>query len=302
MARAGAALVVMALIGAAVSCEAQDMEPRAYSNAPVGMNFLLLGYGYTRGDVTFDASAPIENAELTAHSAVLAYAHAFGVWGRSAKLDIILPYSWVSGTAEAFGQPRHRYVSGFGDPRVRVSALLYGGPALSLAEFEDYKPDFIVGASLAVTLPVGQYDQDKVVNIGTNRWSVKPELGISQTFGPLTLELVPSITIYTDNNDFLGGGKLEKDPLYAVQGHVIYHTRFGLWAAVDATYYAGGRQTINGKPGEKPNNLRVGATLAIPVTRHNSVKLYGSTGAYTRAGGDFTTVGIAWQFRWGGGL
>ena len=181
MARAGAALVIMALVGAALSCEAQDLEPRAFSNTPVGMNFLIAGYGYSHGDVTFDASTPIENAELTAHGAFLAYAHAFGVWGRSAKLDLVLPYAWVSGTADVAGQRRDRYTDGFGDARVRVSALLYGGPALTLAEFADYKPDLIVGASLAVTLPTGHYDSDKLVNIGTNRWSVKPEVGTSLT-------------------------------------------------------------------------------------------------------------------------
>jgi len=224
------------------------------------------------------------------------------VWGRSAKLDIVLPYAWVSGSADVAGQRRDRYTDGFGDARVRFSALLYGGPALTLAEFADYKPDLIVGASLAVTLPTGHYDSDKLVNIGTNRWSVKPELGISKTFGPLTLELEPSVTFYTDNNNFLGGKKLEKEPLYAVQGHAIYHTRFGLWAAVDVTYYGGGRTTVDGEKGAEPQNLRVGATLAIPVTRQHSVKLYASTGAFARVGGDFTTAGIAWQFRWGGGL
>jgi hypothetical protein len=302
MPRAGVSLVVLALVAAALSCEAQDLEPRAYANTPVGMNFLILGYSYTRGEVAFDTSVPIEDAKLSAHSAVLAYSHAFGVWGRSAKLDLVLPYAWVSGTAEVAGQRRDRYVSGFGDARIRLSGLLYGGPALSLADFADYKPDFIVGASLAVTLPLGQYDSDKLVNIGTNRWSVKPELGISKTFGPVTLELETSATFYTDNNDFLGGKTLEKDPLYALQGHVIYHTSFGLWAAVDATYYTGGRTTIDGERGEEPQNLRVGATLAIPITRHHSVKLYASTGAIARAGGNFTTAGVAWQFRWGGGL
>jgi hypothetical protein len=302
MARAGAALVVMALVAGAVSCEAQDLEPRVYSNAPVGLNFLVLGYAFTHGNVTVDASAPIEGAKLTTHSAVLGYSHVFSLWGRSSKIDLALPYAWVSGSGGVVGQDLERHVSGLGDPRVRVSTLLYGGPALSLEEFADYEPDLIIGASLAVTLPLGQYDQEHVVNVGTNRWSVKPELGVSKTFGPLTLEIAPSITFFTDNNDFLGGGKLEKSPRYAVQGHVIYHTRFGLWAAVDATYYAGGRTTINGESGTQPQNLRVGATLAVPINRYNSVKLYATTGAYSRVGGNFTTAGVAWQFRWGGGL
>jgi hypothetical protein len=212
MPRAGVSLVVLALVAAALSCEAQDLEPRAYANTPVGMNFLILGYSYTRGEVAFDTSVPIEDAKLSAHSAVLAYSHAFGVWGRSAKLDLVLPYAWVSGTAEVAGQRRDRYVSGFGDARIRLSGLLYGGPALSLADFADYKPDFIVGASLAVTLPLGQYDSDKLVNIGTNRWSVKPELGISKTFGPVTLELETSATFYTDNNDFPGRQDAREGP------------------------------------------------------------------------------------------
>lgn len=302
MARAWALLVLMALTAGALSCEAQDLEPRAYSNAPVGLNFLILGYAFSHGNAILDTAAPIEDAKVTTHSAFLGYAYVFSLLGRSSKIELALPYAWLSGSADVVGQNRDRHVSGVGDPRIRLSTLLYGGPALSLEEFADYEPDLIIGASLAVTLPLSQYDQTQVLNIGTNRWSVKPELGISKTWGPLTLELAPSVTFFTDNNDFLGGGKLHKDPLYAVQGHVVYHTRFGLWAAVDATYYAGGRATINGQHGTEPQNLRLGATLAIPINRYNSVKLYANTGAYARVGGDFTTAGIAWQFRWGGGL
>ena len=301
MTRAGAALVIMVL-AAAAPAEAQDLEPRAFTNTPVGMNFLILGYGYSRGDVTFDSSAPITDAELTLHSSILGYARALDVWGRAGKLDVVLPYAWASGTAKVAGQPRDREVSGFADPRVRFSVLLYGAPALSMAEFTDYQADLIVGASLAVTAPLGQYDSDKLVNIGTNRWSFKPEVGISKTLGPWTLELETSVTFYTDNDDFLGGKTLEKEPLYAVQGHVIYHTRVGVWLALDTTYYAGGRTTIDGERGDRQENVRVGATLAIPVNRYHSIKLYASGGAVARTGGNFTTVGIAWQVRWGGGL
>jgi hypothetical protein len=299
--RAGVALVVMILAGVA-AVEAQELEPRAYANTPVGMNFLLAGYTYTQGNVSLESSLPIEDADLTVHSTFLAYARTLDVLGRAGKLDVVVPYAWLSGTAKVNGEPRDREVDGFGDPRLRFSVLLYGAPALSLAEFADYKPDLIVGTSVAVTLPLGQYDPDKLVNIGTNRWSVRPEVGISKTLGPLTLELDASVTFYTDNHDFLGGRTLERDPLYAVQGHVIYHTRVGVWAAVDATYYAGGAPTVDGVRGERSENVRVGLTLAIPVDRRNSVKLYGSTGAIARTGGDFTTVGVAWQFRWGGGL
>ena len=299
--RTGVALVVIAL-AATVTAEAQDLEPRAYTNTPVGMNFLLLGYAYTQGDVAFDASAPIKDAELTVHGAILGYARSIDVFGQAGKFDVLLPYASLSGTAMVLGQPKERDVSGLGDPRVRFSVLLYGAPALSLAEFASYTPDFIVGASLAVTMPLGQYDSDKLVNIGTNRWAVKPELGLSKRLGSFTLELIPSVTFYSRNNDFLGSKTLEVDPLFATQAHVIYYTRMGLWAALDATYYVGGRSTIDGKAGESQETLRVGATLAIPINRYNSVKLYGSTGAVGRADGNFNLLGIAWQLRWGGGL
>jgi hypothetical protein len=288
--------------GLAAAAEAQDLEPRAYANTPVGLNFVLAGYSYTQGDVALDASVPIKDAELTVHNAFLAYARSLDVFGRAGKFDVVLPYAWLSGTAKLAGQPQDREVSGLGDPRFRFSVLPYGAPALSLSEFDDYKPDLIIGASVAVTVPLGQYDSDKLVNIGTNRWSVKPELGISKTLGRWTLELDASVTFYTNNNDFFGGQTLEQDPLYAVQAHVIYQTRVGVWAALDGTYYTGGTSTVDGVRGERQENVRVGATLAIPVDRHNSVKLFGSIGAVARVGGDFNTVGIAWQYRWGGGL
>jgi hypothetical protein len=201
------------------------------------------------------------------------------------------------------GQPHEREVSGLGDPKLQLSVNLYGAPALSLKEFADYKQDLIIGTSLQMSVPLGQYDSDKLVNIGTNRWSFKPELGISKAWGPLILELIGSVTFYTDNNDFFGGQSREQDPLYSVQGHIIYSFPLDIWAALDGTYYTGGRTTVDGvRHDDRQENTRVGATVSFPVDRHNSVKVYASTGASTRTGTDFTTVGIAWQFRWGGGL
>ena len=299
--RAGVVLVLIAL-AAAVTAEAQDLEPRAYTNTPVGLNFLLVGYGYTKGDVAFDASSPIKDAELTVNGAVLAYARSLDVWGRAGKLDMVLPFASLNGTAKVFGEPVERQISGLGDPRLRFSVLLYGAPALSLEEFASYQADLIIGASLAVTLPLGQYDTHRLVNIGTHRFSFKPEVGVSKTLGPWTLELQTSVTFYTDNDDFFIHKTLHVDPLFALQGHVIYHTSFGVWLAADVTYYAGGRATVDGVEGERNENVRVGATASIPVNRYNSVKLYGSTGAVARVGGSFNALGIAWQYRWGGGL
>ena len=301
--RIGAVLAVTAFALMAWEARGQDLEPRTYSNIPVGLNFLIAGYGYSVGGVVTDPSFPLEDGDVQIHSTVLAYARAVDVWGTSGKVDVVLPFAWVSGTATFRGQPREREVSGLADPRFRFSVNLYGAPALSLQEFADYEQDLIIGASLQVSAPLGQYDSSKLLNIGTNRWSIKPELGLSKALGPLTLELDAGVTFYTNNDDFLNGMTLEQDPIYAVQGHLIYNFGAGVWGALDATYYTGGRTTVDGVKGDTlQENTRLGLTVALPVNRHNSIKLYASTGVFARTGSNFNTGGIVWQFRWGGGL
>ena len=120
---------------------AQEIEPRAYSNIPIGVNFLLAGYGYAEGGLVTDPALPLENANLQTHTTVFAYARSLDVWGQSGKFDVILPYAWISGTAEYAGQPRERDVSGFGDPLLRFSLNLYGAPALSVQELASYQQD-----------------------------------------------------------------------------------------------------------------------------------------------------------------
>ncbi|HRZ07448.1 MAG TPA: hypothetical protein P5102_15115 [Candidatus Competibacteraceae bacterium] len=168
LARGKAALLVLALAAHAASVWAQEIEPRAYSNIPLDVNFLIAGYGYGEGGLVTDPALPLENANLQTHTTALAYARSFGVWGQSGKFDITLPYAWISGTAEYAGQPRERTVSGLGDPRLRFSLNLYGAPALSLKEFASYQQDLIVGASVQVSIPAGQYDADKPASLKYN--------------------------------------------------------------------------------------------------------------------------------------
>jgi hypothetical protein len=297
-----AALVAATIVVPGRSVHAQALEPRSYANTPVGINFLLLGYGYTEGSVAFDASSPIKDAKVNVQSGLVAYARSLDVWGLSGKVAAALPFGEASGSAKLAGQERERQVFGLADPMLRFSVNLYGAPALTMEDFPTYRQDIIVGASLQVTAPLGQYDSTKLLNVGTNRWSFKPEIGLSKAWGPVILELIPAITFFTKNYDSFGGKTLEQDPIYSVQGHLLYEFFPALWAALDATYYAGGRTTIDGEKGPQPGNVRVGATVALSMSRHQSIKLYGSTGIYSRTDNDFWAVGIAWQYRWGGGL
>ena len=282
---------------------AQENEPRAYSNAPVGVNFLIVGAGYSTGGISFDPAVQLTDAKIKTDLAVLAYARVLDIGGQSAKFDLIVPYASLNGTAEYIGQPVAREVSGLGDPKLRLSMNFYGAPALTLDQFAGYRHDLIIGASLQVSVPVGQYDPDKLVNIGTNRWYVKPELGVSKGWGRWTLEGTAAVTLFGDNDDFFGGRHREQEPIYAFQGHLVYGFPSGIWGALTATHLSGGRTTLDGVRGEDlQQNSRVGATLAFPINRWNSIKFHASSGVSTRTGSDFDTIGIAWQHRWGGGL
>lgn len=296
----GIALLLGALL--IPPAHAQELEPRSYSNTPVGLNFLIAGYVYSEGKIAFDPSLPVADAKFHSDTEVLGYAHSLDAWGNSAKFDLILPYTSFSGHAMVSGTKRVREMSGPGDPRFRFSVNFHGAPALSLQEFAGYRQELIVGASLQVTAPLGDYDNNKLLNLGNNRWSFKPELGISKAWGQWTLEIAPSVTFYTDNTDFNKGGTFKQAPLYALQGHLIYGFSNGVWLAFNSLYFSGGRTTVNGRESNNlQRNTRAGLTLALPVDRHQSVKLYASTGTSTRTGSDNDLLGIAWQYRWGGG-
>jgi hypothetical protein len=291
-------------VGSLHSAHAQQLEPRSYSNAPVGLNFLIAAYQYSWGDVLLDPSLPVTNANAKVNSVVLGYSRFLDFWGESGTIAVALPYAWVSANGAVEGQSHSIDRAGFADVAVRLSVNLYGAPALSPQEFRDYHQNTIVGVSLLVTAPTGEYYPTKLINIGTNRWSFKPEVGVSKALGPWTLEGAFGVTFFTDNNEFYTGNNVRhQDPLYAAQAHVIYNFNPRLWGALDGTYYAGGRTSVNGTLNDDlQSNTRWGATLAQSLNSRNSIKLYFSSGATARTGTDFTTVGIAWQYRWGAGL
>ena len=214
---------------------------------------------------------------------------------------MIIPFGSVSGSAISAGQLHERDVSGAGDPIFKFTWNFLGAPALTLDEFAKHHTDWILGVSVRVTAPLGQYDNDRLLNLGLNRWSFKPELGLSKAWKRWTFETAGAVTFATDNDEFFGNTEREQAPLVAIQGHVLYTFGKGIWGGFDATYYTGGRTTLNGLDNnDRQSSSRVGLTLSMPLARQQSVKLYTSTGATARAGGDFTIAGILWQYRWGG--
>lgn len=284
-------LVVILGVGGAF---AQDLEPRAYSPGPVGANFLIAGYGYTWGDVLLDPSLPIEDVSTKINTAVLGYSRSFGLLGRQASAAVLLPC--FSGKVDGLvvGESRKVTRDGLGDPRLRLAMNLLGGPALTPAEFAEREPTTTLGTSLVVIAPLGEYDSEKLVNIGANRWAFKPEIGLSQPYGHWSFDVYGGVWVYTENHDFFGGQRREQDPIWTTQIHGSYTILPRLWLAVDGTFYEGGRTTVDGTRGDdRQENSRVGLTLA-----RQSLKIPWSRGATVRQGGDFNTVGIALQAFW----
>ena len=302
----GGSVAALALLLGSVLAPAvygQELEPRAYSNLPMGLNFLAVGYAHSQGGLSTDPSLPLTDAHLRIDTGVVAYVRGINLWGSSGKFDVIVPYSHLSGTALVAGQPLERDISGASDPRFRLSVNFYGAPALTLRDYPAYKQDLVIGASVQVTAPWGQYDASRAVNLGTNRWSIKPDIGFSKAFTPFTVDLTAGVTLFSRNDDYFGGQTLDQAPLYSAQVNVSHDFGSGIWAALGATFYRGGRTTVNDAPKDNAlSNSRVGLTVAVPIDRYYSIKFNASSGISTRTGTNFDTVGLVLQYRWGAGL
>ena len=292
------ALVAFAcsLVSGTSEAAAQELEPRAYSANPIGVMFAGLAVIYSTGDVVLEPTSPITDVNAKAYIGTLGVGGTFPLFGRTANLAVGLPYAWakVSGRIDEAARSVER--SGLADTRVRFAMNLLGGRAMALPEFVRRTPSTTVGASLTVSAPTGQYFDDKLVNIGTNRWAFKPEIGVSHPAGPWTFELYGGGWFFTDNSSYQVDKTRAQHSMLSLQSHVGYTIQPRLWVTADVTYYAGGRVVIDGIPAsEWQENARIGLTASMPVRKTNSLKIAWSRGAITRLGGNFSTWSIGWQ-------
>ena len=259
---------------------AQELEPRAYSISPVGTNFVLLSYITSRGDLVFDPTLPIEDAKARINATAFGYFRSMNVFGRSGNATVILPYTWGSAEGLLTGEAQRIYRSGLPDARLRFAVNLMGN---------------------GVWDSLNHYNE--LINLGSNRWTFKPEIGLSHAFARRwVLDVYAGVWLFTANNDFLGLKRTQK-PLATTQFHISYSVNPRLWAAFDGTFYAGGRTTVGGiLNADRQKNSRIGGTISLPLTRRQSLKLSYSRGVYVNIGGDFSTFAVAWQYLWGKGL
>lgn len=296
-----ALLVAAAALLPSRGAPAQDLEPRLYTNVPLGMNFLGAGYGYSEGNVLFDPAVQLDNAAIEIDGPVLGAGRAVRLGPFSGKVDGAIAHVCLDGSADFQGERVTRGVCGWTDARARVTVNFIGAPPLRRPQFAGYRQDWVFGASLQLGLPVGDYDPARLVNIGANRVSSKLEVGVSKNLTHWLLELSLADTLYEDNTNFYVGRVREQAPIASLQGHAVYRFSTGIWLAIDATRYHGGQTTTSGvTSNDVQSNDRIGITASLPINARQSVKLAASTGVSTRTGTDFDTVAAVWQFAWGG--
>lgn len=292
------ALIPGLLLLSAAGAAGQELTPRAYWPAPRGTEILVFGYNYSTGDIVTDPSLPVVGVDSRIHLGLLAYVGYFSLGGRTANLAIEIPYSHGTTKGELLGEAARADFSGFGDATVSLAVNFLGAPAMTPPDFQKLreKPRPILGGSVKLVLPTGDYDPDKLINIGTNRWAVKGELGyINPLSRKWLFELELGFWYIWDNDDFLGVNR-QQDPIGTTELHLVRRFSPGFWASFDVTYYTGGRTTVDGNlRADLQRNWRVGATIVKPFKGKNAVKLGYSTGVVTESGGDYDMLLVSYS-------
>lgn len=297
-------LITLALLACSTGVSsAQDLQPRAFSPAPTGLNTVLMGYSLSKGNVFFDQALLIEDASGEVHGITPAYVRTFGFFGKLAKLSATTPFAFGDWEGLVDGVQASTSREGFADPRVQLAVNFIGAPAVQLKDFRTYKEGTIVGASLLTVIPLGQYDPDKLINLGSNRWSFRPRLGFSSRINQLTLEAMADVWLFTKNPDAFGNTSIEQDPFYAIQANVIYIFKNGVWLGISGGLSDGGETTVNGvKKDNAQKNERFAATLAVPLKKRLALRLFYVNSAKTATGADFDFYNVSLQYTWGGGF
>jgi hypothetical protein len=274
--RGGLAVFAAALVLPA-GLSAQDLEPRRWGHLPLGANFAGLGYIRTDGDIALDPVLRLTGVELAMDTAALKYIRTFEMFGKSARFDLVQAYQDGEWTGMLDGVPAAAQRAGFTDTALRFAINLFGAPPLEGAEFAEFRSgldcETIIGAGLIVTLPTGEYFGDKLINLGENRFSLRPQVGVVHARGKWSFEFTGAASFFTDNDDFFGGKELEQEPLVALQGHAIYTFRPGLWLGASLGYDFGGQSAIDGMDkDDRREILSWGLTCGVPVTRSVGLK------------------------------
>jgi hypothetical protein len=285
---------------------AQSLAPRAYVITPEHWNAVTVTWSFYDGGLNVNGALPITGATGTYNVPILSVYHAFSLFRRSANITAVLPYGVGNFRGKELGVERSIYRSGLLDFTARFSVNLKGGPAMKPQQYAKWKQKVLLGASLTVVAPTGQYDPTKLVNWSINRWAFKPEFGYSQRWGRWVLDGYAGAWFYTTNPAYVDvpiPRPQTEAPIGSFEGHLSYDfKKQRLWASLDGNFWWGGITALNGVrlPDTKQVSSRIGGTVSIPLTKHQSIKAAYSDGTYIRFGGNYQNVSVAWQYSWVG--
>ena len=285
-------------------CLGEELEPRRWAHLPINTNFIGGGYAYTKADIDFDPVLKIENGKMEMHTWAAKYIRTFALFDKTARIDLLQTYQEGRWAGLLDGAPASVKRSGWNDTDVRFAINLYGSPPLQGGEYAAYRAattvETIVGAGLSVQLPTGNYMEDKLINLGTNRFAFRPQIGVIHNWGNWSLEATGLVALYTDNSEFFNGNKLEQDPLYIIHSHLTYTFRPGVWAGVSGGYDYGGRSTVAGtRKDDRKQNLAWAFSFGFPVRRHLGFKIaYIGTRTRESTGIDSDTFTAAFSTFW----
>ena len=295
-------ILLPSVAAAGMQLFAQDLSPRAYVITPVRTNAVIVTWSFYDGGLNLNGTVPITGATATYSVPVFSYYHSFNFLGRSANITASLPYGVGTFEGNVLGAQKSVYRSGLLDLQVRFAVNLKGGPAMPVKDFVKWKQKTLLGASLKVIAPTGQYSGKKLVNWGINRWGFKPELGYSRLFGKWMLDAYGGAWFFTTNNAFPPIPVPQTEgPIGSFEGHLSRNLgKYRLWASLDGNLWFGGTTTLNGieNPGTRQTSSRLGGTLSVPLSKHQSLKVAYSKGTYVRFGGDYQNLQVAWQYSW----
>ena len=289
--------IIFCLVGVFHSfAKSQELEPRVYAALPKDLDVLAIVYGFSHGNVLTDPSLPITNFKITSQSLGLGYVHTFNVAEKLARVQIAIPYTFLSGKLQINGRDTSGTRSGFGDMRLRLGINLTGSPPLSKREFVSYTQKTIIGFSVVTSIPVGLYYPEKRINLGSHRWAFKPEAGISKRFKRVYAELYSGVWFYTNNDKYLTNNTLKQDPLFSIQSHASYYFKNKMWVSINLNWFNGGKTLVDDVPqGDLLDNWRVGATWTIPLKKGQSLKFQFHVGAFTASGYNYSMATVGYQ-------
>jgi Putative MetA-pathway of phenol degradation len=279
---------------------AQDMEPRSYAVVPTGLHAAALSYTYSSGNVISAFSSPVQDLKVINNVFNIGYVQTFTLFNKLARVAAGLPYGFLDGTAKFRGVDTSGTRAGFYDGRIKFGVNLFGSPVLKPKEFQKFQEHTVLGVSLVISVPVGQYFPSKLINLGSNRWGFKPEIGVSHREGRLFYEIYTGVWMFTKNSEYFQKTYLDEKVLFSFQAHVDYTFKHGKYLALNGGFADGGETSINGMDqNNAQQNWRIGCTFSTPIfNTHQSIKVMINTGIATRAGQNYTALTLVYQYSW----